>query len=412
MDARKYIRDWFNDFRDTATHEFRQIFSDSGVLLIFFVAGLVYPLLYNVVYRNGVLEDTPVAVVDMADCQQSRRFAREVDATRECRVAYHCTSMEEARRLMEERKVNGIILFPSDFGKKLISMETATVSVYCDMSSFLYYKNALMGVNHVMLSEMGQIQVERYSAAGYTAQEASQLIKAVPYGENNPYNPAFAYNIFLLAAVLLIIVQQTMFYGMTLLSGTMREERRNYALAMDHGTMINGRGALNYKTGRGALRTVFGRGAAYWAIYLGIAFYITLIVPALFGMPQRGSFWDIVLLDLFFVTDCVFFCMSWSSLIRRRETVFVIFLFISPICVFLTGTSWPTTAFPAFWRWFSYLFPSTFGVKAYVNMNTAGGDLSTASPLFTNMTLQTIIYFVIASVATYIESIVLKKMDE
>ncbi len=411
MTARQYIREWFQDFSEIVSREFRQIFSDGGVLLIFFVAGLVYPLLYNVVYRNGILEDTPIAVVDMADCPQSRRFAREVDATRECRIAYLCTSMEEARRLMEERKVNGIILFPSDFGKKLVSLETATVSVYCDMSSFLYYKNALMGVNHVMLSELGQIQVERYSAAGYTAQEASPLIKAVPYGENNPYNPAFAYNIFLLAAVLLIIVQQTMFYGMTLLAGTMREEKRYYALARDHGTMINGRGALNLDAGRGALRIVFGRGAAYWAIYLGIAFYITLIVPALFGMPQRGSFWDIVLLDLFFVTDCVFFCMSWSTLVRRRETVFVLFLFISPICVFLTGTSWPTTAFPAFWRWFSYLFPSTFGVKAYVNMNTAGGDLSTAGPLFMCMTLQTIIYFAIASISTYVENILLGERD-
>lgn len=397
MSARQYIKDWFKDFWDISTHEFKQIFSDNGVLLIFFVAGLVYPLLYNVVYKNGILEDTPIAVVDMADCSESRRFAREVDATRECRIAYHCMNMAEAQKLMEDRKVNGIILFPSDFGEKLVSMQTATVSVYCDMSAFLYYKNALMGVNHVMLSEMGQIQVERYSAAGYTDQEASQLIQAIPYGENNPYNPAFAYNIFLLAAVLMIIIQQTMFYGMTLLAGTMREQNRSFASLPDK------------LHGHGAFRVVFGRGAAYWGVYMAIAFYITLIVPAIFGMPQRGNFWDIALLDAFFVTDCVFFSMSWSTMVKRRETVFLLFLFLSPICVFLTGTSWPTTAFPAFWKWFSYLFPSTFGVKAYVNMNTAGGDLSTATIQFMCMTLQTIIYFVISSVAVYVENIILKK---
>lgn len=395
-----FIRNWFKDFWGIASHEFRQIFSDRGVLLIFFVAGLIYPILYNIVYRNGVLEDIPVAVVDMADCAESRRFAREVDATRECKVAFHCTGMEEARQLMEDRKVNGIVLFPSDFGKKLAAMETATVSLYCDMSSFMYYKNALMAVNHVMLGEMGQIQVERYSAAGYTEQETSQLVQAVPIGENNPYNPAFAYNIFLLAAVLLIIVQQTMFYGMTLLAGTMREENRSFATLPDR------------LHGHGAYRVVWGRGAAYWSIYMGIAMYITLIVPALFGMPQRGQFWDIVLLDAFFVTDCVFFSMSWSTLIRRRETVFLLFLFISPICIFLTGTSWPTSAFPAFWKWFSYLFPSTFGVKAYVNMNTAGGDLSTASLQFMQMTVQTIIYFAISVIAVYIENIVLRKKGE
>lgn len=399
MALKTFIKDWFRDFREIATHEFRQIFSDKGVMLIFFVAGLFYPILYNIVYRNGVLEDTPIAVVDMADCAESRRFAREVDATRECRIAYHCMNMDEARHLMEDRKVNGIILFPSDFGERITLMQTATVSVYCDMSAFLYYKNALMGVNHVMLSEMGNIQVERYSAAGYTDQEISQLTEPIPIGENNPYNPAFAYNIFLLAAVLLVIVQQTMFYGMTLLAGTMRENNRSFATLPD---------TLH---GHGAYRVVGARGAAYWSIYMGIAIYVTIIVPALFGMPQRGSFWDIVLLDLFFVTDCVFFCMSWSTLIRRRESVFLLFLFISPLCIFLTGTSWPTTAFPAFWKAFSYLFPSTFGVKAYVNMNTAGGDLSSATLQFMYMTVQTIAYFTIAVIAIYVENIVLRKKN-
>ena len=55
-----FIKTWLRDWWDIFCHELRQIFSDGGVLLIFFVAGLAYPLLYNVVYLNGVLSDTPV----------------------------------------------------------------------------------------------------------------------------------------------------------------------------------------------------------------------------------------------------------------------------------------------------------------------------------------------------------------
>ena len=134
-----YIRLWLRDFWGIFTHELKTIFCDGGVLIIFFVAGLGYPLLYNLVYRNGILEDTPIAVVDRADCSESRRYIRKVDATRELSVAYRCTDMEQARRLMEERKVNGIIYFPADFGERLARMETAKLSVYADMSSFLYY---------------------------------------------------------------------------------------------------------------------------------------------------------------------------------------------------------------------------------------------------------------------------------
>ncbi|MBO4791879.1 MAG: hypothetical protein J5592_06295, partial [Clostridia bacterium] len=46
-------------------------------------------------------------------------------ATREVRVAARCVNMAEAERLMQERKVNGIILFPSDFGDRLAGGRTA-----------------------------------------------------------------------------------------------------------------------------------------------------------------------------------------------------------------------------------------------------------------------------------------------
>ena len=394
-----YIHTWLHDAWEIALHEFRNIFRDGGVLLIFFVAGLAYPLLYNVIYSNGILEDSPIAVVDEAVCSESRRYIREMDATREVKVAYRCVNMAEAEQLMQERKVNGIVLFPRDFGEKLARMETATLSVYCDMSSFLYYKNALMAANHVMLQEIGQIQLERYAAAGFTDIEAAQLVQPVPYEENNPYNNAFSYSFFLLSAILLIIIQQTLFYGMSLLAGTMREENRSFASLPDR------------FHGHGVGRIVLGRGAAYWFLYMGIGMYIAFIVPAIFGLPQRGNYWDILLLLLFFVTDCVFFSMTWSTLVTKRETVFVLFLFMSPICLFLTGTSWPTVAIPGFWKVFSYIFPSTFGVQAFINMNSAGGDLATAHDQMIALTIQTVLYFVLAMAAVSLENWVIRNRE-
>ena len=126
MKERKtFFGQWLQDFWGICTYELRQIFTDWGVMLIFFVAGLAYPLLYNVIYMRGVLNDTPIAVVDEAACPQSRRFIRELDATREVQVAWKCINMAEARKLMQERKVKGIVLFPSDFGEKLARNETA-----------------------------------------------------------------------------------------------------------------------------------------------------------------------------------------------------------------------------------------------------------------------------------------------
>jgi len=371
-----YLGHWISDVWEIFQKELKTIFSDGGFLIIFFVAGFGYPLLYNLIYRNGLLEDTPVAVVDEADCQASRRYIREVDATRELAVASRCTTMDEAIALLKDRKVNGILYFPADFGDVLACGRTAKLSIYADMSSFLYYKNLLMGSEFVMLDEIGRVQVE----------------KAIDYEENLPYNRTFSYSIFLISAILMLIIQQVMFYGSTMLAGTAREENRSFAMMASN---IHGRGV-----GRVAL----GRGAVYWLLFMGVGIYITTIVPAICGFPQRGSYGEILVLLAFFVTDCVFFSFTWSSFIRRRETVFVLLLFMSPICLFLTGFSWPDCAIPGFWKAFSYIFPSTFGCKGFINLNTAGGTLQTIRPQIVALTVQTVCYYLLSSISLLIEN--------
>ncbi len=388
------------DALDIFNLELRNILHDGGVMIIFIAAGFLYPILYNYVYKNGILEDSPVAVVDNADCSDSRRMIREMDATREIDIAYECVSMEEAKELLRTRRVNGIIYFPGDFGEKLAHRETATFSIYADMSSFLYYKNVLMGSNFVMLHEVNNIKLERFRADGLTDAQADQSVNTVLYDDINPYNRAFSYSIFLISAILMLIVQQVMFYGMSMSVGTMREENRSFATLPDH------------LKGRGVGRVVLGRGAVYWLIFMIIGIYVTCIVPAMFHFPQRGSFQDILILLALFVTVCVFFCMSWSTLVTRRESAFILFLFMSPVCVFLTGFSWPTTAFPAFWKYFSYLFPSTFGCQAFINLNTAGANLEIVAPQLRALCIQGAVYFVLACISVYVENFVIRHRDE
>ena len=190
----------------------------------------------------------------------------------------------------------------------------------------------------------------------------------------------------------MLAIQQTLFYGSTLMAGTLRERNRSFASMPDR------------FQGIGMGRVVLGRAAAYMLIYILISTIVLLLVPWLFRYPQRSDAWQVIVLMLFYIADCIFFSFTWSTLIRRRETVFVLFLFMSPICMFLTGFSWPRTAFPAFWQLFSYLFPSTFGARAFINLNTAGGTLRTIEPELMAIVLQTVIYYVLANVAVFLEN--------
>ena len=384
-----YISKWFHDVWNIFTQELRLIGRDNGVMLIFCFAGLVYPLLYNWIYHDGVVDEMPVAVVDNSRGSYSRRYVQKFDATRECAVAYDCVSMAEAEELMKEQKVHGILYIPSDFDSRLALGEQAFLSTYADMSTFLYYKNMTIASNLVMLDEVHQIQAEHYAAKGFTGQDAVQLIEPVQYDDARLYNPNISFTMFFIYMALMMILQQVMFYGSSTLAGTLREEGRSFA------NLVEG--------GHGMGRIVLGRGAAYFLVFLFLGAYGAVLVPHLFHLPMHAAWWDMMLFLAFFVADIIVFSFTWSSGIYKRETVLVLLLFVTPIAVFLTGFTWPTENFPVFWRMVSYVFPTTFGCRAYMTL-TQTGSLSAIAPQLQAMTIQTVVYYVLASAAVFVEN--------
>jgi len=384
-----YISKWFHDVWNIFTRELKLIGRDNGVMLIFCFAGLVYPLLYNWIYHDGVVDEMPVAVVDNSRGSYSRRYLQKFDATRECALAYDCASMAEAEELMKQQKVHGILYIPSDFDSRLALGEQAFLSTYADMSTFLYYKNMTIASNLVMLDEVHQIQAEHYAAKGFTGQDAVQLIEPVQYDDARLYNPNISFTMFFIYMALMMILQQVMFYGSSTLAGTLREEGRSFA------QLVEG--------GHGMGRIVLGRGAAYFLVFLFLGAYGAVLVPHLFHLPMHAAWWDMMLLMAFFVADIIVFSFTWSSGIYKRETVLVLLLFVSPIAVFLTGFTWPTENFPIFWRIVSYVFPTTFGCRAYMTLSQTG-SLSAIAPELWAMTIQTVIYYVLASAAVFVEN--------
>lgn len=384
-----YISKWFHDVWNIFTRELKLIGRDNGVMLIFCFAGLVYPLLYNWIYHDGVVDEMPVAVVDNSRGSYSHRYVQKFDATRECAIAYDCVSMAEAEELMKEQKVHGILYIPSDFDNRLALGEQATLSTYADMSTFLYYKNMTIASNLVMLDEVHQIQAEHYAAKGFTGQDAVQLIEPVQYDDARLYNPNISFTMFFIYMALMMILQQVMFYGSSTLAGTLREEGRSFA------QLVEG--------GHGMGRIVLGRGAAYFLVFLFLGAYGAVLVPHLFHLPMHAAWWDMMLFLAFFVADIILFSFTWSSGIYKRETVLVLLLFVSPIAVFLTGFTWPTENFPVFWRIVSYVFPTTFGCRAYMTLSQTG-SLSAIAPELWAMTLQTVVYYILASAAILVEN--------
>ena len=369
------------DLWDIFVIEVERVLHDKGVILIFFIATIIYPLIFGAIYKNEMVRGVPVAVVDESCGEASRRFIHKLDATPEMNVMYHCSNMAEARHLMQQRCINGIVLFPRDYDYRLARRETARVCLFCDMSSFLYYRSVLSGASAVLVDEMEQVQLERYSMAGIVGEGADELVKPIPYDDVKLYSPAGGFTSFLVPALLVLVIHQTLFLGIGILFGTTREDRRTMRVIPPH------------LRNEGRPRVVMGRALAYLCLYMPVVAIDLVLMPRVFGLPHIGRLGDLCLFLLPFMLATVFFCMTVCSFVRERDSGIVTCIFFSVVLLFLSGAIWPVYNMPWFWRSFSYFFPSTHGIQGYIRMGTMGATLSQVRFEYLMLWLQTALYF-------------------
>ena len=350
---------------------------DEGMLLILLLIPLSYPVLYSWVYNNEVVHEVPVVVVDKSLSSQSRKFIQMYDASPEVKVSYYANDLNEAKDIIGHQKAYGVLYFPEDFARRINRMEQATVGVYCDMSLMLAYKNVYQtAVNIQGLMGAG---IQTRLLGNYTEREDEIATMPLQCRDVPIFNTTGGYGNFILPGVLILILQQTMLLGMGLWTGTLREET---------GRIIP-RKPLYDST----MKVIGGRWMAYILLYTVLAAYILLVIPKIFSFVSIIYWKDFLLFLLPFLMSCIFFGMSAMSIIRQREDVFLIVVFTSVPLLFMAGVSWPASNIPEIWKWFSYLFPSTFGIKGFIAMNSMGARIQDIRPEIIALWIQTAVYF-------------------
>ena len=359
--------------------EIRTTFRDQGVLIFFVLVPLVYPLIYAFIYTNETIREVPAVVVDNSRSSLSREYLRKVDATPDVNIVSYCADMEEAKQMLKERKAYGIIYIPADFSSNIARGKQTQVSLFCDMSGLLYYKALLLANTNVSLDMNADIKMQR---AGNTTDRQDEITAyPIEYEDVALYNPTNGFAAFLIPAVLMLIIQQTLLLGIGLSAGTAREQNRFKDLVP-----IN----RHYN---GTLRIVMGKGLSYFMVYVLVSAYVLCVVPWIFKLNQIGIPGVLPLFILPYLAACIFFSMTASIAIRNRETCMMLFVFTSVPLLFLSGISWPGSAIPAFWRYFSYIFPSTFGINGYVRINSMGATLNEVAFEYHALWLQAGFYF-------------------
>ena len=362
--------------------EMMQVVKDEGVLIFFIFVPLVYPLLYSWIYNNEVVREVPVCVVDQSHSHLSREFIRMCDASPDVHVKYYAQDLDEAKSLVSRQLVKGVYFIPRSFAEDVYGLKRGVVSVYCDMSLMLTYK-AIFQTAQMVTMEMGN-ELKTMLGGRYTAREEAIATRPLDYEDVPIFSPAGGYGSSILPAVLMLILQQTLVLGIGLSAGTARDENPYRSLIPV--------GDSRYEH---TFPIVLGKSMCYLMVFMVMGAWLSVAVPRLFHFPQLATAGSLLCLMVPYVLACIFFGIMVSCTVKYRENVMLIVVFVSVPLLFLTGVSWPQSNIPSYWQGVSWLFPSTFGARAYIRLNSMGADISDVMPELRILWIQAVCYFVL-----------------
>ena len=358
------------------------IIKDKGILIFILFVPLVYPLLYSYVYTNELVRNVPIAVVNDCDNAMTRDLLRKIDATPDVEIVARCTDMEEALQLVKEQKAYGVIRIPSSFSRDLSLGDQTNIGVYCDMSSLMYYKAILLTATNVSLEFNKDIKVTHH-LAGSSERQDEVTKMPIEYDYVALYNPVSGFAAFLIPPVLMLIIQQTLFLGIGMSMGNSRERYRGSVIPFDR----------YYKN---PVNIVAGKGLPYFFLYMLLAVYMFVVVTRMVGLPRLGHYATFLAFIVPYILSCIFMGMVLSAFVYRREDCIMLFVFMSVPMLFLSGLSYPRSCMPDFWKYVSWLFPSTFGMNGYVRITGMGASLQEIRPEYYALWIQTGVYFIMA----------------
>jgi ABC-2 type transport system permease protein len=359
--------------------EWQRVLALRGAFILLVVAPLAYGIYYPQPYLNQILRKIPIAVVDNDLSDLSRRMVQTLDASGAVSVVARANTLAEAHAAVDRGEAFAVVGIPPGTERDVLKGETVHVPVYADATYLFIFRTTANGIGvaiNTLSSELAaggaRTDGSLVKAALASASPAEVLLQPI-------FNPVGGYASYVVPAAFVLILQQLLLTGASILTVV--------ALAQPVG---------------GALSSVLGRGIAHLTIYLPALALYFIVLPRFYGFSTLGQPLQLFALVSLFVLATSFMGQAAGAWFRYPETPTLIFLGTSLPQFFLAGFSWPREAIPSEVQPVGYIFPSNFAIDGIVRIDQLGASLWEVARDWRGLWYLAVIYFALAVLSVFL----------
>ena len=365
---------WWQVFRC----ELKSVYTNSALLLTVFGGVVMYSFLYPLPYSQQLPREQSIVVVNLDNTSTSRKLERMVDATPQVQITEHAYSLEDAKALFNQGKVHGILLIPRHFSRDLLLGKSPTLAYAGDAAYFLIYGTVVEGLATAGGTLSAQAKVSRMVMSGKNLVLASQQYSPITLSMQPVFNPTNGYINYIVPAVFVLILHQTLLIAAGLLGGGMNEQRRT--------------NQSGYWQDCSAFDMWSARAVILLLTYLPLVMYYFGFSFEFYGISRLASISHLFVLIIPFLLAVIGLGMVMGELIPRKELATLIVVLSSLPLVFCAGFVWPTSELPSLLKWLAQLAPSTPAINGFLRVNQMGASFQQILPYVWHLWGQAAIY--------------------
>lgn len=335
----------------------RLIFHDMGALLLLFVAGFIYSVFYPLPYHYQQVEAVPTLLVDQDHSASSRQLQRLLNASPNIHIRTVSADTNSIQQALWQGDAMALIVIPAGFHQDILAGRTAQVQIASHGGYLLAGSKALMSATEASLMMGAAISLHKLQSSGLSPEQALNNLQSLQLQTRYLYNPDEGYGHFVVPAVMVLVIQQTLLIGVTLLLGQLAEQKLQPS----------------------GWRAYVGMLLTFSSIAFMNSLYFFLGALRLQHYAQAEHWLHLVVFSLLFAVCVAAFALLLGRLFKVRERGLQLLLVTSVPILFLSGYSWPAESLPHMLYVLSWLLPSTAGIHGFVGLNQLGASLNDLS---------------------------------
>ncbi len=365
---------WWQVFRC----ECQAIFTNSALLLTVFGGVVMYSFLYPLPYSQQLPREQAIVVVNLDNTATSRELERMVDATPQVEILQHAYSLKDAQHSLNQGDVHGILVIPKNFSRDLLLGKSPTLAYAGDAAYFLIYGTVVEGLASAGGTLSAKAKVSRMVMSGENLVLASNQYAPVKLSMQPVFNPSNGYVNYVVPAVFVLILHQTLLIAAGLVGGEQNESRRA--------------GIAGYWQRSATIDRWSARLVILLLTYIPLALYYFGFSFQFYGISRLASIGNILAMLIPFLAAVIGLGMVMGELIPRRELATLIVVLSSLPLVFCAGFIWPTSELPLGLQYLAKLFPSTPAINGFLRLNQMGASFQQVLPYWGLLWAQAVTY--------------------